>query len=114
MEQSAKKGENVFADFYDAYHFLRCHEVFEGKYQEALDVEVVKVNPKTRCIDSDWSRNTMTQVWFEAGPPGCHDLDLDCGGATYEEATIKLANLMREKYGDAQVEPGVTVRRLIW
>lgn len=94
-----------FNDFYSAYHFLTCHAIFEGEYTRHLYVEVVKVDPVTKCIESDTHRNTETNVWFETGPAGFHDLDLDCGGATYEEATIKLANLIFEKYGTEQAEP---------
>ena len=29
-----------------------------------------------------------------------HDIDLDCGGDTFEEAIIELAKLVKKYYGD--------------
>lgn len=79
---------------------LECHT----HYSDCLCVEVQKVNPETRSIDDNEELNTKVEVWFECGPYHenyCnHDLDLDCGADTYELATIKLANLVYEKYGD--------------
>lgn len=75
---------------------------------EGLDFFVVKVNPKTLCVEDDNSKNIKTQIWLETGPylyddpQSCtwsHDLDLDCGGYTFEEAIIKLAELVENKYG---------------
>jgi len=78
------------------------------RYDLCLYIEVHKVNPETRRIDDNEELNTKTEVWFECGSyhedRGEHDLDLDCGGATYEEATIKLANLVHEKYGENSLE----------
>lgn len=84
------------------------HQIFYATsmftfYSRCLDVEVHKVNPETRYIDDNEELNTKTEVWFECGEYtegiSIHDTDLDCGGATYEEATIELANLVHEKYG---------------
>jgi len=75
-----------------------------AKYSLCHCVEVQKVNPETNYIDDNEDLNTKTEVWLECGPYddryAVHDIDLDCGGDTYEEATIKLANLVYEKYGD--------------
>lgn len=94
----------MFSDFYTAFHFLYAHKIFEGRYLQNLYVEVVKVDPETKEISAISSRNTETRVWFETGPVGFHDLKLDCGGATYEEATIALANLVHQYYGDEQTK----------
>jgi hypothetical protein len=50
------------------------------------------------------------QVWLEHGPweqldktslpQHTHDWDLDCGGDTFEEAIIELANLVKRHYND--------------
>lgn len=92
---------------------------YETAFPANLDVDVVKVNPETNSIDDDKSKNTATRIWIEVatyankdkyqerdGWPEdafkgycCHDYQLDCGGATYEEAIIKLANLVWKHYG---------------
>lgn len=97
-------------NFYDAYHYLEDHKIFQGRFLEGLYVEVVKVDPETNCIEDDSARNTKTQIWFEAGPylseHDCwsHDYDLDCGGDTFEEAIINLSKLVHEKYGDEKIK----------
>jgi hypothetical protein len=107
---------NKFTDFHDAYHFLSEHHYFEhGKwkephFEESLSIMVVKVNPETKAIDDDESKNTLTNVWLECGnwedipdhgwSGYVHDMELDCGGDTFEEAIINLANLVLEHYGE--------------
>jgi hypothetical protein len=104
-----------FKDFYEAWWFLYEHPEFNDvkNYQysfgNCLDIDVQKVNPKTRRIEDDESLNTHTEVWLECGgfikdehfkeKIHCHDIDLDCGGDTFEEAIIKLANLVKKHYG---------------
>lgn len=76
-------------EFYDAYHFLAAHRIFDGHFSECLDVEVVKVNPLTNRIEDDSSLNTKTSVWLECGSCGNYplvnsfatsqDSKLDCG-----------------------------------
>ena len=93
-------------DFYSAWRFLEEHKIFNDQFNYYLWTEVVKVNPKTNSIDSDGSKNTQTQVWLEHGPfdtewGACtHDFDLDCGGATFEEAIINLAKLVKKYYNE--------------
>jgi hypothetical protein len=75
-----------------------------GSFQQALYIMVVKVNPETNAIDYDRSKNTKTQVWLESGAyvyddivddyVSSHDIRLDTGGDTFEEAIINLANLV--------------------
>ena len=97
--------------FYDAWQFLAGHPVFvriDDMIQEPsswyfmrnLDIEVVKVTPSTNRISDKESENTKTVVWLECGTNDDHDLDLDCGGDTFEEAIIELAELVRKKFGD--------------
>lgn len=100
-------------DFYNAYHYLEDHPIFHGRFLEGLYMEVVKVDPETRRVEDERSRNTMTEIWLEAGPyrekeeygtHWTHDIDLDCGGATFEEAIIELARLVREKYDELYID----------
>ena len=99
-------------EFYDAWTFLADHPIFirdddlvkEPHYfcfQRNLDIEVVKVNPETNAIDDDKALNTKTAVWLECGiEENHHDIDLDSGGDNFEDAIIRLAMLVRDKYGD--------------
>lgn len=93
-----------FDDFYSAFHFLEDHPYFEDRFQQCIDIAVVKVNPETKRVDDQLELNTEINVWLECGAFwkgfSTHDIDLDCGGATFEEAIINLANLVFEKYGD--------------
>jgi len=117
-----------FTDFYEAWWYLHEHKVFMNMplyekdnsimitaFSDLLCIDVVKVNSKTSQIDDDESLNTKTEVWLEIGPyweetdemmlrigvpkwMGSHDPDLDCGGGTFEDAIIALANKVEEKY----------------
>ncbi len=105
----------TFTDFYEAYDFLREHHIFENTktkqvdFQSALDIQVVKVDPLTNTMKDDSKLNIKTQVWLECGPYETipeegfkgytHDINLDTGGDTFEEAIISLANLVYEHYG---------------
>ncbi len=83
-----------------------------------LDMTLVKVDPQTRD-SQDAARNTQTQVWFEHGPhvsptfvarderfghtadgTPTHDVRLDCGGDTNEEAICASTRLVHEVFGD--------------
>lgn len=94
----------MFKDFFEAFHYLKNHSMFQYCFESCLDIEVVKVNPKTKEVDDNPELNIETNVWLECGEYskyiGIHDMDLDCGGSTFEEAICKLADLVREKYGD--------------
>lgn len=126
-------------DFHTAWNWLRRHPAFfyKGKmgaehmiaglasstqygFFESLEIDIVKVDPKTNRIEDDSSRNTATRVWLECGPWGdpkdhpswgdteniiwkgipSHDINLDCGGETFERAIIKLASLVLTNHGD--------------
>lgn len=111
--------------FYDAWWWLFNHPAFhyrnrmagEPGFLQALDIYVARVDPNTRRIEDDKSRNTQPEVWLEIGPwvePSAqdfmlgdwdtgvpsHDYNLDCGAQTFEEAILKLADLVKEHYGD--------------
>ena len=84
---------------------------WEGQFIYNLDFDYHMVNPETGAIDNDKSKNTKMEVWLETGPAyfddyggryqrNMHDTRLDCGGATFEEALIELANLIKKYYGD--------------
>lgn len=105
-----------FTDFYEAFMFLKTHNMNIGfiketkytynKFFDSLSVEVVKVNPENETIEDNEELNTATRVWLEFGPydfeENCrvHDTNLDCGGKTFEEAIIKLANLVNAYYDE--------------
>lgn len=109
----------MFKDFYTAYTYLDKHPIFAyyennrpstySRFQNCLYIYVVKVNPDTNEIDDNYDLNTKIAVWLEAGPylkdnVQAHDVDLDCGGDTFEEAIISLANLVQEYYTDDKEE----------
>jgi len=53
-------------DFYKAYHFLKRHE--KGYFMDALDIEMVKVNPAKNEIDDDRSRTRMFGFGWKLAP----------------------------------------------
>jgi hypothetical protein len=119
-------------DFYKAWWFLADHPKFNHLkngvpdvlpgFMDSLDVTVIQVDPVT----GDHARGPggVTRVQLEAGPwsvipAHCfgpdhvagvydevpsHDERLDCDGTTYEEAIIKMADLVLEHYGDYEQE----------
>lgn len=125
--------ERIIKDFYDAWWFLDGHPVFVEtfshgltlpNFQRALDIHVAKVSPKSNHVCDDNRKNTKTRIWLECGPwesakemipkgvkiqkgfygTFSHDIKLDCGADTFEEAIIKLANLVLKEYGDYKKE----------
>lgn len=113
-----------YTTFFDAWHFLDNHPMFKkeedknkwgthGHFRECLDIMVTKVNPANDTIEDDKSLNTKTVVWLECGPYdpryGVHDIDLDTGADTFEDAIVNLAQLVLDNpdYGD-YVEPEIT------
>lgn len=94
-------------DFYTAWWFLAEHRIFNNEFDfERIWIHVTKVNPVTNELDDDKTKNTKVQVWLECFPDNpkidgrYHDIDLDCGGDTFEEAIIELAKLVMNKYGN--------------
>ena len=76
------------------------------RFDRCLYVFVAKVNPKTRKVDDNEVKNTEMEVWLEFGFPEydrnvkqmvtTHDIRFDCGAPTFEEAIVKLANLVQK------------------
>jgi hypothetical protein len=81
-------------------------------YPDNLDIHYTKVNPKTHKIDDDKSKNAQVECWLEFGKVAYvvsdgtlhlqhwHDVKLDCGAPTFDEALVKLARLVKRHYGD--------------
>ena len=92
MNKTIDKAEEMRNKAYDAFWYL-----VEKEYYNGLSIEIVKVNPKTKRVDKDRSKNTLVQYWLETGlfdkEEGIfeHDYELDDGGDTFEEAIIRLA-----------------------
>ena len=91
-------------NFYESWHYLENHSIYKDHFLECLYIEVVKVNPKTKRIEENEELNTSIEIWLESGPylEDCstHDIDLDCGGNTFEESICELAKLVKDKYTD--------------
>lgn len=96
---------------YKDYWWFKEHPSLQyNKYtQPWIEIEPHMVDPVTRTIDPDHSRNTHLEWWIECGPwcdceyhgvGRMHDWELDCGGDSVEEALSKLRELVIEKYGD--------------
>ncbi|MFA5397354.1 MAG: hypothetical protein WC346_15190 [Methanogenium sp.] len=116
---------NKITDVYEAFWFLHDHSEFYNPqmmanypkdadmwsgFNKCFEWSYQKINPMTGCIDKDSHKNTKTQVWIECGAymkicskyyPS-HDVKLDCGGDTFEEALITLANLVLKHYGNGK------------
>ena len=122
--------------FYEAWWYLLEHKAFAdfnflnskgqpymSAFLRLLDIDVQKVDPTTHRIEDDESRNTLTEVWLELGTQyqdeifnehekwhyNSHDMNLDCGGETFEIAIIELAKKVEEfypleKYGKIDLE----------
>lgn len=106
--------------FYESWNFLNEHRYFHSDpldrfscFQTNLDIMVVKVNPENLTIEDEKLKNTKTQIWLETGEwtdddknpfesLRTHDPILDCGGDTFEDAIIELAQLVQIHYGDGK------------
>lgn len=104
--------KNTLKKAYEAYWWMADHHPWVSK---SLDVHIAKVNPKTRRISDDEKKNTLVEYWLEAGPffdmGYSHDLRLDCGGKSFEEAIIKLAARVRRVYGASTDLHGHKIRK---
>jgi hypothetical protein len=123
--------EKPFRDVASAFWWLQEHPLylkhFEYEIPESmwesggLYIHYAKVDPKTKRITGDKSKNAHTEVWLESGPwysyeiavltgedpefankngLHSHDIRLDCGGDTFEAAILKLAGLVNKFYGN--------------
>jgi hypothetical protein len=102
----------------------KCYREWRHNHRHAihhnLEIEYVMVD-ESGHINTDPALKIKTECWLEFGqelydyPAGtdgnnewdnettrlnCHDPDLDTGGSTFDEAIVKLANLVLGKYGD--------------
>lgn len=114
MKKANTDNREKIKDFHEAWRFLNEHKAFSymgiQDFRRCLSIEVVKVNPKTKSIDDNQTLNSETNVWLECGDyeyddiakdlMPTHDIRLDCGAKTFEQAIIKLANLVRKCYGE--------------
>lgn len=83
-----------------------------GFGSDAISVFVTRVCNECGMRHKEPERNTKTEIRLETGKwelflrgdmkqhVHFHDTELDCGGDTYEEAVIKLARLVWERYGN--------------
>lgn len=101
--------------FIEAWEFLNNHKYFKHPKEEynmfkyCLDIHVTKVNPVTKSTDHNLSERTETNVWLEAGKwldfgKVNHDIKLDTGGKTFEEAIVNMAKLVKQNYGGDYVK----------
>lgn len=95
-------------------------------WENCIEMYPAYVNPQTHRIDEDDNLNTLLEVWVEAGPPEdiskdwsapkdgwneynkyspSHDVYLDCGAVTMEEALLELALRVKHYYGDYEKGP---------
>lgn len=94
--------------FYDAWWWLEENHEWVCKN---LCIDVMKVDPETCAVMRDKKRNTKIDIWLETGPDDkmeiegrepftipTHDINLDCGGDTFEEAVVELAKLVKKFY----------------
>ena len=89
-------------------HYFRFER---DAFPENLDIFYAKVDGSQR-VNEDRSKNVFVECWLEFGPikqvvedgrlvlRHFHDVDLDCGAPTFDEALVKLARLVKKHYGD--------------
>lgn len=121
-------------NFYESWCYLEDHNLFnlvsaytengeekefkDTRFGSMLDVQAVKVCPESLHIEQDGSRNTKLQIWLEPGvvaivddeAVSAGDYGLHCGGDTFEEAIIKLAQIVKGKRRFKYAKP--VVRRI--
>lgn len=99
------------------------HTFYMSDAHGLISIRPAYVNPENRCIEYDASKNTHFEVWIEAGPMhdnstdghtpepeggwnwgnrwvGSHDIRLDCGGDTLEEALLILYARIQTFYNE--------------
>ena len=88
-----------------------------------LDIHYAKVDEKRR-VNDDRSLNKFVEVWLEFGPikqvvsdghlhlQHSHDINLDCGAPTFDEALIKLARLVQRHYGNIKTPKWMAPRSI--
>lgn len=86
-----------------------------SSFTEALEVNLnifYTLVDDRRRVNDDAAKNVNIQCWLQFGPirqvvsdgvlhiEHSHDLRLNCGAATFDEALVKLACKVRRYYGD--------------
>lgn len=78
---------------------------------ENLSIWWTKVDERRR-VNKDKTKNQFIECWLEFGTikyevadghcglQHYHDMDLDCGASTFDQALVKLARLVKKHYGD--------------
>lgn len=105
----ARKGKKRDNEYNRAFNEHATDFYWHGQFINNLDIHYAKVNSITRST-KDEPRDTV-EVWLETGAAlwedyahkyigNTHNPELDCGGPTFDEALIKLANLVLKHYGD--------------
>lgn len=87
-----------------------------------LDIHYAKVD-KHRKVNDNNKLNKCTECWLEFGQVKqavsdgklhrqCfHDLKLDCGAPTFDQAIVRLARLVRKHYGDIKTPKWIAKRK---
>lgn len=103
-------------------HVAKPKDFLDSMFYRCLDIDVAKVNPKTKKIRNNKKKNTRTRIWLECGPwvnseemsksdiemlghadgMPTIDMSLCCGAESFEKAIIKLANKVLKIYGRNQ------------
>jgi hypothetical protein len=117
-----RKGFRIVKD--KGGNFWREWSITVPALVENLNIHYTAVDEHRRVSD-DASKNQFSEVWLEFGQvlwghhaDGAtwrgteraykmhyHDVDLDCGAPTFDEALVKLAKKVKKKYGDFISEP---------
>lgn len=116
-----RKGYRVVKD--KGGNFWREWNLTVPAVTENLDIHYAAVDKRGR-VNKDDSLNQFSECWLEFGQVvyghyadgekwrgterahkmHYHDIDLDSGGATFDEALVKLARKVKKKYGDFKSE----------
>ena len=109
-------------NFVDKFYYIMNHPLDRDPkdyYENDIEIMPQMVNPETKEIDCDASKNTEVAFWVEfsyqdktpeehVGYLGetCsfHDYELNTGAETYEKAVEKLFDLVIAKYGYCEAD----------
>ena len=118
MKQKDKKYYREYRDKGGNY-WLICKRLKQHALESNLDTFYAKVD-SSRRVNDDPKKNKTVECWLEFGPikyqycqpefeikegareypQHYHDINLDCGGPTFDWALMKLARLVLKYYGD--------------
>ena len=103
----------------DKTYVVEVFPLYRHAIQINLDIHYALVDKRGR-VNDDATQNTFTECWLEFGPVKYeihdgqlapmhyHDIKLDCGAPTFDQALVKLARLVKKHYGanEARVRIG--------